>query len=800
MSWQLLTGIVILFIIVVMGVIGLRHYWRLANLLAVDSQAQWQGGENGLLLVNKEGQILKANGVAQARLGSDIEGQFLTAVLPGDDDYQTIPLSNWLGQAQGELIVLSSQLPPSLPPSAPTDSASTPQIIPYKVLRAIGELLEPEAVAYVAVQAIADLTQWPTVAIAIPDDNDQLVIRAAVGVPYIDEGVNGRAFRTGHTQIIPDPNSLTAYYSPFTLPQSALVVPLRRGRKQLGVLNIESDKADAFNEDDVLLAESLADAIVLALDNAHLFTQAQNRLTEQSVLREAMSIISATLDYTTVLNDLAEQMGRLMQATSVYICSYDSAQISTTVLAEYYGERASEAERVSDVGATYYLPDDFPGTRLALEAGEPLLAYVDDPTTPAVKRQHLQLFGGYTSLLIPLQIGGKTIAYAEVWESQQRRTFTPSEIQLCQDIAYHAAVALENARLFKAIADERGRLQALIESDRDGIILVGETGQILVMNEPARAFLELAGPLEQWIHQPAPNIIGYLTEKLPVVAQIAIEEQGRIRQGDTQPHEGEIDSPARSIHWRSLPVVVEGRASNRLIVLRDITEERQLEQMREDLIHTTVHDLRNPLTSISITLDLLGMYIGEVKEEKVARTLARARSSTLHMLSMVNEILDINRLESGRLDLAYQAVTFASIINPVLEMQLPLALENNIQVTQDIPPDLPIVRVDAALVERVMQNLIGNAIKFTPSGGTVRIRAEVQNDHLLVSVMDTGAGIPQGLYSRLFQKFSTGDQQQRGSGLGLAFCKMAIEAHRQRIWVADTSPKGTTFQFTLPLA
>jgi signal transduction histidine kinase len=452
------------------------------------------------------------------------------------------------------------------------------------------------------------------------------------------------------------------------------------------------------------------------------------------------------------------------------------------------------------MGVTYYLPDDFPGTRIALESGEPILTYVDDPTVPAVKRQHLQSFNGYTSLIIPLQVGGKTIAYAEVWESQQRRTFTPSEIQLCQDIAYHAALALENARLFKVIADERGRLQALIESDRDGIILISETGQVLVMNEPARAFLELAEPLEQWIHQSVPDIFEYLAEKLPIVAQIAAEEQARLRQGDTQPHEGEFDLPSRSVHWRSLPVMVEGQASNRLIVLRDITEERHLEQMRQDLIHTMVHDLRNPLSSISITLDLLGMYMSGVTEEKINRTLARARSSTIHMLAMVNQILDINRLESGRLDLAYQSVTFSSIINPVLEMETPLALENNIQVLQDISPDLPLVRVDAALVERVLQNLLGNAIKFTPPEGTIRIKAEVQDHCLFVSVIDTGKGIPQGVYGRLFQKFSTGDQQQRGSGLGLAFCKMAIEAHNQHIWVAETSANGTTFQFTLPLA
>jgi signal transduction histidine kinase len=397
-------------------------------------------------------------------------------------------------------------------------------------------------------------------------------------------------------------------------------------------------------------------------------------------------------------------------------------------------------------------------------------------------------------------VGGKAIAFAEIWESQQRRAFTEAEIQLCQDIAHHAAVAIENARLFKAIADERTRLQALIEADRDGIILVGSSGDILVMNEPARAFLQLDEHLHHWIHKSALDVIDYLSENSPIVAKIANQERERIEAGDTQAKEGEFDFAPRSIHWRSLPVISEDKVHNRLIVLRDITEEKLLEKMRNDLIHTMVHDLRSPLTSISITLDLLGMYIGEPSELRVHQALERARSSIVHMLSMVNAILDISRLESGRVVLAYRSVTFSSILNPVVDMQMPLIIENNIEIVKDIPADLPLVRVDAALIERVLQNLLNNAVKFTPKGGTVRIEAEEQENAVLVSVSDTGAGVPDSVHGRLFQKFSTGDQAERGSGLGLAFCRMAIEAHRQRIWLADSSDQGTTFKFTLPLA
>ena len=789
------------------GCVLLWYRLRLSSLAILDYENQWTITESGMMVISNDGLVQKANPVAQEILGSDVEGQPLTAVFPTTDAYfsHTLPLHNWRGQVQGQLLIFEQRpLPAPLPPpSDPLPEASPAALsptIPYRVLRTIGELLEPEAVAYVAVQAIADLTHWPIVAIYTPDDNNKLVIRAAVGVPFSDEGTIGRAFRTGHTQAIPDPSHNTRPFSPFAAPQSALAIPLRRGRKQLGVLLIENDRADAFPDETHLIAEALADAIVLALDNARLFTEAQNRLTEQSVLREAMSIISSTLDLDTILCDLAEQMGQLMNATSVYICSYDAQQATTTVLAEYYGPRASTAERVTDVGTTYYLPDDFPGAAAYLEAGDPLLAHVDDPSLTAVKRHHLQSFDGYTSLVIPLRVGGKTIAYAEIWESQQRRTFTPAEIQLCQDIAHHAAVAIENARLFRTIEDERSQLHALVKSDRDGIILVGANGHILVMNEPACRFLQLDKPLEQWIQASISDTIAHLIQTTPQIAQIAQKERERILQGDTEAHEGNFDLPSHSIHWRSLPVVSEGASPSRLIVLRDITQERLLEKMREDLIHTMVHDLRSPLASMSLTLELINVYMGENIETRVNNALERAKTSTEHMLGMVNAILDISRLESGRLDLAYDRVSFESILQTVLNMQSSLAVENELQIDHNIAPDLPWVQVDAALIERVLQNLIGNAIKFTPAGGVVQIEATVDEDHLLVSISDSGLGIPQEIHGRLFQKFSTGSHPKRGSGLGLAFCKMAIEAHQQRLWLADTSPDGTTFHFTLPLA
>jgi signal transduction histidine kinase len=153
--------------------------------------------------------------------------------------------------------------------------------------------------------------------------------------------------------------------------------------------------------------------------------------------------------------------------------------------------------------------------------------------------------------------------------------------------------------------------------------------------------------------------------------------------------------------------------------------------------------------------------------------------------------------------LEHALVSMDDLVTTVLGSQLPLAAEKGIRLESHLPATLPLAWADRSMIERVLQNLVGNAIKFTPSNGVVSVASWLAEDiadrpRLLVQVRDTGTGIPPSIQDRLFQKFITGEQQGRGSGLGLAFCKMVIEAHGERLWVEQTSNQGTTFAFPLP--
>lgn len=670
------------------------------------------------------------------------------------------------------------------------------QIVTYKLLRAIGESLQPEQVAYIAVETVAELTGWPAVAISVPHNRaGEFKTQASIGLFVLDGGMNGRAFRTGKTQLSPDPELAINW----TAGHTALAVPLLRGRRRLGVFNIEVDRPNGFSHDDILLAESLAGAIVLALDNARLYAEMQRRLHEQTVLRQAGSLIASTLDLLTLLSNLAEQMGQIVNATSVYICRYDGISATGTVVAEYFSEQALPQERTSDLDVVYSIPDILPGTIELLEAGYPKILFVDELDSSRASQSYRRDLQAQTILLIPLQVGGQTIAYVELWESRRRREFTADEVSLCQAIAQQAAIAMEQARLFQTAAQEQSRLRALIEAERDGIILVGMNGRILVINQPALTLLQLPGHPTTWVDCSMLSALRSLHKQAPTVVTTTLAELRRVRVGDEPASEGEFEIGNKAINWHSLPVLDDDKPLGRLLVLRDVTEARLLERMRDDLIHTMVHDLRGPLTSISVSLHLLDALTSELTDTRTRSTLLRAHKSMETILELVNAILDISRLESGRMALDLQPISLSTLIPDALEWQLPLIEDKHLYLELNVSPDLPDALADEDLLSRVLQNLVGNAIKFTPAGGLIGVSAVLGDDgtHICVTIHDTGSGIPLEIRDRLFQKFTKGGQEEKGSGLGLYFCRMVIESHGERIWIGETSRSGTAVHFTL---
>jgi len=353
-----------------------------------------------------------------------------------------------------------------------------------------------------------------------------------------------------------------------------------------------------------------------------------------------------------------------------------------------------------------------------------------------------------------------------------------------------------------SLQQRAAELRGVIDASRDGILMITLDARVLVINSVALRLLNLAGRPGDWRGQTVASLLRALRGAAPEAARAGVSEINRLRRAaDQQPRQREVEVLDRTLLWQTLPVQSGDHLMGWLLALRDLTEERTVEQMREDVRHTMVHDLRNPLTSIATSLDIL-VDEPDLLQPHQMQLLQIAQRNSQRMINLVNEILDVSRLESGQMPLNLRPWSLAELIVDALQVQQVLAHDKHILLESRVPVDLPLVYADESLMRRVLQNLVGNAVKFTPSGGRVTLTAELTTLVLaqpivLVAVHDTGPGIPAEVQAQLFQKFVTGSQKGRGSGLGLAFCKLAVEAHGQQIWVDSTPGQGTVFTFTL---
>ncbi len=680
----------------------------------------------------------------------------------------------------------------------------------YETLRTISTLLDPETVIQVAVDKIADITKWPAVTILLPDRKAEfLVLHARAGqLPLAENwhspmnyGTLGRAFSTGEMFYIDNTRAHTASVTLHDKAGSQIVAPLRYGGRILGILNIEHENIYGFRADDIILAESLTDAIALALENANIHTHIRQYAANLNMLYAVAQVTSRSLVLDTMLPAAAlsilESLG--FEAGFIALFNPEGAQLQLATTQGIASEIAEELQTIlnEDIVRNYLYTQHLPMLIEDLNRKTPQIARLEAAAPQIV--QYLRQWEIQALISAPLVQQGRALGVIGML-STQTRVFSSDDQALQVTLIQQLATAITNARLFQAMTDERSRLQALIESSRDGIIFVDADQRVPVINAAALKLLDLAASPQQWNDRTTFDFLSALRHHAAEAARVLLAELRRVKRADVEPAEGEFEVPPRTIHWFNLPVMAEDTPLGRLIVLHDVTEEHLLKRMREDLTRTTVHDLRNPLTSISGALEMLEGAIRPTLAAEQQQLLDIANRATRRMLNLVNVILDINRLESGQVPLEYTIINLHNFVDDIIQGQKPLAMNKGLRIENALPPDLPPINADRELLERVFQNLIGNAVKFTPAGGTVRVigRQSTENPSTLcISISDNGPGISPEIQGRLFEKFTTGKHTEHGTGLGLAFCKMVLNAHNEDIWVESTGEHGTTFTFTL---
>jgi len=686
------------------------------------------------------------------------------------------------------------------------------QITLYQVLRTVSGLHDPHTAAKLAVEAIVQIAGWPHAAIIIPNaERTHWSVSAATGYLLLAEGMTypirqgivGRAFKIGQTQSVPDVQSDPDYIAGHPNIRSELVIPFRRADAISGVLTVDRDQRSAFTPDDIVLAESLADAIALALDNAHLYAQTQQHAADMGALYAITRTTSRSLALEEVLEQALSSVTTLLRFGAGLIALVESDEFQPShdmgdlKIAAVRGLTADLIERFRRGGMLDTLTTYVHQHRESLvirDSQQEIPPEVGEATSQMISLG----FRAYAG--IPLLHQGRSLGVMSLL-AREPRSSSAYDLALLGAIGQQIAGAIANARLFQSTLDGHSRSRALINSSRDGIVFIGTNGRVLILNAPALTLLRLPGQPQEWLGHSLADVWPILRIVAPNALRAAIAVARRIRQDNTLVGGGEIEVPPRTIRWNSLPVLTGTVSQGRLVVLYDVTDERLVERLREDMTHTMVHDLRNPLGSISGALEMtLDGLLGDVTPDQ-REALQIAQHSTHRMLGLVNAILDVSCLESGRMPIEWRAFGLADLVSEVLEAQSALASDKSIHLENHVAPDLAPVWADRNLITRVLQNLVGNAIKFTPAEGTISVAAkcetQTQPARLAVQVSDTGSGIPPEIQSRLFQKFVSGGQLERGSGLGLAFCKLAVEAHGERIWVESVPGRGTAFTFTL---
>ena len=347
---------------------------------------------------------------------------------------------------------------------------------------------------------------------------------------------------------------------------------------------------------------------------------------------------------------------------------------------------------------------------------------------------------------------------------------------------------------------EKQRSEAIISSITDGIIVVDATSQIIAINPSAARILNTSPQLAQGRHFLDVFDRRELYNHIKLTAQtgetpLLSEEQSILPIGDenhTQYYNFSI-TPVKTDEQQMLGVV---------LLLQDVTKLKELDQLKTQFLMTASHELRTPLTGISMSIDLL-MENGREQLSQKQQELLKAAQEDVHRLRvLVNDLLDLGKIESGRMEMDFEAVSVRLLIEKAIALFEVQADEKGVELTSLLPKDIPNVRADANKIIWVLTNLIANALRYTDTGGHIRITTEYLGDWATVSIADDGPGIPLDYQARIFNKFVQvqTDKDVGGSGLGLAICKEIVKAHGGTIWVDSTPGSGSTFTFTLPVA
>jgi PAS domain S-box-containing protein len=649
-------------------------------------------------------------------------------------------------------------------------------------------------------------------------DGEDLLISGGLGFPNPDVIIGQRislssddpavrVFKHQHPLVIADAEADPTWVR---VPGSEHIrgwmgVPLLAGEKPIGVLTLDSRKAGAYDQHHAQVIQGFADQAAIAIENAQLF-EAEQR---QRRMAEALHRSALALTSTMALDQVFERILSELQ----HVVPYDSASVQLLKgdQLEIIGGRGFP--NLSELlGISFPAQGNNPNT-LVLESRAPVIIADVQPLYPPFSQEPHDAADIHAWLGVPLLIGDRVIGMLAL-DKHQPDFYHEAYAQIAMGYAAQAAIAIENARLHQALQDYAAELEARVEA---------RTAEVKHGHERLLAVLESAG--EAIALANAEGIIEYANpawEKLTGygVAQ-AIQEKRRILDAETYPDLlVAVRNTAQSQRmWRRelinrrpdgttyvvdltvTPIFDDVRTLVNLVAIyRDVTQYKELDRIKSEFLSTAAHELRSPLTSILGFSELL-LLRGDLSDEERSRFLKYIYDHAIHLKQLVSDLLDISRIEAG----ASFAVKLEPLdLCPLFEQEIHSWQEAHPDHTYELSAqgDWPQVRADKERIGQVMRNLLSNATKYSPSGGTITVSVIPVGGYVEVTVADEGLGMSSEELAHIFEKFWRADASStavEGTGLGLVIVKHLVEQHNGQIWVESRQGEGTAVHFTLPL-
>jgi GAF domain-containing protein len=717
-----------------------------------------------------------------------------------------------------------------------------------EVGRDISATLDIEVVLERIVAYAKELLQAETSAVYLPDAASNLLRGIAVvgedaeeikNSPLaIGEGILGNIAEQKVGEIVNDaendPRARIIAGTRESVHEHLMAVPVLSKEQLSGLMAVwRTGRGLEFSKAELDFLASLAQQAAVAIENARLFAETQRLAEEleQRVVKRTAELEFEKANTETLLRILTEvsaslDLDRALSRTLALLNEAVGAEQGTIMLLH-----ADDNLLHYRAGYGYLTGRSKPDSRgFTLKVGEGLAGWVvesreatfveDLHKDPRWVKSGTASSEHRSSIVAPLLVGEDVIGVLMVFH-RQVGYFGPERLGMVKAIAGQVAIAINNAHLYELIRDQAERLgnmlrkeqieasrsQAILEAVADGVVVTGPENRFSFLNSSAAEILDLKA--ENVIDRPLDAFGGIFGKAASTWMQTINDwsnDPSSYQFGDTYADQLELeDGRIALVHLA--PVILHNDFLGTVSIFRDITHEVEVDRLKSEFVATVSHELRTPMTSIRGYVDILLMGAAGAMNENQTHFLSIVKNNTERLNILVNDLLDISRIEAGRVTLAPQSLDLRDVAEDVLADVLRRSQEENkpMAFALDASKNLPRVQGDAERIRQVMGNLVSNAYHYTPENGqiTVHITA-VNGSEVQVDVVDTGVGIPVEDQGRIFDRFFRGEDPlvlaTPGTGLGLAIVKQLVEMHHGRIWLkSEGVGKGSTFSFTLPI-